>query len=143
MLLNDSNELQRRLDQDSRLSQISVLALDPGAMPTGIVRRSDSWFLRVVLFGILVPAIATLWDWASPNGTFRTLGKSARDVVAAAFACGPPPLTEWPKGVFLNGSAVGEYNSQAKDPLKRDVVWKGSVRYAKLKEGETLLENWS
>lgn len=138
----DSHELQRRLDQDPLLSQISVLALDPGAMRTEIVRRSDSWFLRVVLFGILVPAMAALWSWVTPNGTFRTLSKSARDVVAAAFACGPSPLCEKPKGVFLSGSELGEYNAQARDPVKRDVVWRGSVQYAKLEEGDTILENW-
>ncbi|ROV97123.1 hypothetical protein VMCG_07516 [Cytospora schulzeri] len=101
------HELQRRLDRDPLLGQMSVLALDPGAMPTGIVRLSDSWFLRVVMFGIMLPAMAAIWAWFSPNGSFRTMGKSARDVVAAAFACGPPPLCEQPKGVFLDGSEPG------------------------------------
>ncbi|KAK7713252.1 Type I Iterative PKS [Diaporthe eres] len=136
------HELQRRLDQDPLLSNISVLALDPGAMPTGIMRHNESWFVRSVMFQVILPLITVFWGWLWPNGAFRTLEKSARDILAAVIACGPPPLSEHPKGLFLNGSEQGEYNTEALDPVKRDVVWRGSVRYAKLEKGQTLLEKW-
>lgn len=136
------NELQRRLNQDTRLHNISVLALDPGAMPTEIVRRSPSWFVRVLMFQVILPVLGTVTTRLWPNGSFRTLQKSASDVVSAALDSGPPPLNEHPKGLFLNGSELGNYNSEAKDPAKCEIVWKGSLQYAKLEDGQTLLENW-
>ncbi|KAI1498630.1 putative short-chain dehydrogenase [Biscogniauxia marginata] len=135
-------ELQRRLDQDPVLNNISVLAVDPGTMATDIVRRSNSWFIRVLMFKILLPALVTVLTCFYPDGPFRTPKKSAGDVVAAAFDCGPPPLRERPKGLYLDGSKLGEYSPDAKDPMKREVVWKGSVQYAQLKEGESVLKMW-
>lgn len=136
------HELQRRLDQDTRLHNISVLALDPGAVPTGIVRRSPSWFVRVLMFQVIMPVLGTVTTRLWPNGSFRTLQKSSSDILSAALDSGPPPLSEHPKGLFLNGSELGDYNSEAKEPAKCEIVWKGSLRYAKLEEGQTLLQNW-
>lgn len=111
-------------------------------MPTDIMRHSGYWVIRCVIFPVVLPMITVFWGWLWPNGAFRTVDKSARDIVAAVIACGPPPLSEHPKGIYLNGSEQGEYNSEALDPVKRDVVWRGSVRFAKLDGGETLLEKW-
>jgi hypothetical protein len=110
-------------------------------MASGIV-RGGSWFLRLVVFQILVRALGAIMVRLSPNGTWRTVGKSAGDVIAAAFDSSPPPLSERPKGLYLNGSGVGKYNPEANDPVKGKVVWRGSVRYSGLKKGETLLEDW-
>lgn len=93
------------------------------------------------MFQVVLPLITVFWGWLWPNGAFRTLEKSARDILAAVVACGPPPLSEHPKGLFLNGSVQGEYNTEALDPKKRDVVWRGSIRFAKLVRGETLLQD--
>jgi hypothetical protein len=136
------HELQRRLNQDTRLSNISVLALDPGAMPTDIIRSNPSWFVRVLVFQVIMPVLGTVTTRLWPSGSFRTLHKSAGDVLSAALDAGPPPLSEHPKGLYLNGSELGEYNSEAREPAKCEVVWKGSVHYAKLEEGQSLLENW-
>ncbi|KAL1865058.1 hypothetical protein Daus18300_007405 [Diaporthe australafricana] len=136
------HELQRRLDHDTRLNNISVLALDPGAMPSDIVRQSPSWFVRVLMFQVIMPVLGTVTTRLWPNGSFRTLHKSASDVLRAALDCGPPPLSEHPKGLFLNGSELGDYNSEAKEPAKCEIVWKGSVLYAKLEDGQTALESW-
>ncbi|KAI1441441.1 putative short-chain dehydrogenase [Annulohypoxylon stygium] len=135
------HELQRRLDQDPILRNISVLAVDPGGMATGIVRHSN-WFVRVIFFRIFVGMSAGLLLPIWPNGTWRTPQKSARDVLAAAFRSGPPPLSEQPKGLYLNGSELGEYNSEAKDPKKGRLIWEGSVRFADLKADETILQCW-
>lgn len=113
-------------------------------MPTDIMRNSNYWILRCVIFPLVLPFITVFWGsrWLWPNGAFRTVGKSARDVVSAVIECGPPPLSGHPKGLYLNGSEQGKYNSEALDPIKRDVVWRGSVRSAKLDGSETLLEKW-
>ncbi|KAK6821770.1 short-chain dehydrogenase [Apiospora arundinis] len=105
------HELQRRLDQDPVLSKISVLAIDPGGL---------GWCARS-LVGASVPQ----WLLAHPQ-------KSARDVLAAALDCGPLPLTEQPKGVYFNGSELGDYNPEAKDPEKGRVIWEGSLRFTQL-----------
>ncbi|KAK8115448.1 short-chain dehydrogenase [Apiospora sp. TS-2023a] len=134
------HELQRRLDKDPLLHRISVLAVDPGAMNTGIGRQSP-WVVRFLLFGFVAGWVGRLLVLLYPNGTWRTPGKSARDVLAAALDCGPPPLTERPKGIYLNGSELGEYNDEAKDPRKGGIIWEGSVRYAQLQRSETLLQD--
>lgn len=118
-----------------------MLAVDPGGMATGIVRHSN-WFVRVIFFRIFVGMSAGLLLPIWPNGTWRTPQKSARDVLAAAFRSGPPPLSEQPKGLYLNGSELGEYNSEAKDPKKGRLIWEGSVRFADLKADETILQCW-
>ncbi|KAH7316992.1 putative short-chain dehydrogenase [Stachybotrys elegans] len=134
------HELQRRLDMDPLLSNISVLATDPGAVRSRITRRSDSWWIRVFYLRILTPTLAALSF--SANGTYRTMKKASTDIVAAAFDDGPSPLSDRPKGIFLDGNALGEYSDEAKDPSKGGVVWKGSVTFSKLKEGETILQHW-
>ncbi|KAF3009409.1 hypothetical protein E8E14_009985 [Neopestalotiopsis sp. 37M] len=135
------HELQKRLDSDPILKNISVLAIDPGAMDTGIIRRSP-WIVRVLIFKIFAGLFAGLIVRRKPNGSWRTPKKSARDVLAAGFAVGPSPLSERPKGAYLNGTVVGEYNSEARDPKKGQVIWEGSVRFSHLREVETVLENW-
>lgn len=41
-------ELQRRLDRDPVFGNISVLGLDPGAMPSGIMRRASFFESKVI-----------------------------------------------------------------------------------------------
>ncbi|KAI0391447.1 NAD(P)-binding protein [Xylariaceae sp. FL0594] len=135
------HELQSRLDRDPLLNRISVLAVDPGAMATGIVRHS-AWFVRVIVFGLFAGLLAGLLERLYPNGTWRTAKKSARDVLAAALSDGPLPLTERPKGLYLNGSELGDYNPQARDPATGRVIWEGSRRYAHLNERDTILQDW-
>lgn len=137
-----SSELQRRLDQDPVLKNVSVLGIDPGLVNTGIVRRSGSWFLRVLLWQFLLPAIAVILVYFFPNGPLRPAGKSASDIVAAALKSGPPPLSARPKGLYLNGSELGVRNPEAKDPTKGAMLWRDTLRYTQLEERETCLENW-
>ncbi|KAI0199124.1 hypothetical protein F4808DRAFT_433445 [Astrocystis sublimbata] len=136
------NELQRRLDHDPVLKNIAVLAVDPGSMSTGIVRQSGFWLLRVVIFQFLVPILGFLMVHLFPNGNWRTPEKSSKDVLAAALNSGPTPLSERPKGLYLNGSDLGAYNPEADDPIKGMVVWKGSVRFAQLQKEDTILKDW-
>lgn len=136
-----SFELQRRLDLDPRLQNISVLGIDPGLVNTGIVRRSN-WFMRVLLWQWLLPTIAWAVLRFIPNGPFRSKKKSAGDIIAAAVGNGPPPLCSRPKGLYLNGSALGVRNPEARDPAKAAMVWQDTVRYTKLEKGETSLIYW-
>lgn len=130
------HSLQGRLNQDPALNKICVLGVDPGTMSTGLQRHA-SFFIRVVLFGVILPLVA----WWNPDGGVRTPERSAGDVVRAAFDNGPG-LGEEPKDVYLDGTTPLETGVESRDAQKRDWVWKESVRLAGLKEGNTTLINW-
>ncbi|KAI1206277.1 putative short-chain dehydrogenase [Annulohypoxylon truncatum] len=129
-------ELQRRLDADPALKGISLVTIDPGSMGTGLTRRG-SWFIRTILFPMIVPLLAPLLTWLNPNGDVRTVSKSSNDVVEAAFETGPRL-----RGKYLNGSELQEIVPEALDAKKRAMVWRDSVKYTNLTEQDTPLINW-
>ncbi|KAK4113267.1 putative short-chain dehydrogenase [Canariomyces notabilis] len=133
-------ELQRRLDADARLNKICVLAVDPGTMPgTELVRRS-AWVV-VLIFRFVLAPLAVLTTWLSPNGSLRTTRKSAADMMVLALKRGEP-LCEYPKGWYMNGLERAEPSDESKDERKRECLWRDSVRYTRLAEGETCLGDW-
>ncbi|KAF2815332.1 NAD(P)-binding protein [Mytilinidion resinicola] len=136
-------ELQRRIDADPALSNISVLSVDPGGMPTGIVRHSPL-LIRIMLIYVLplFTPLMGLYEYFVPNGTLRRTGTSAKDVRRAAFDV-KEPLGRFPKAVALDGSAVGAHQTaEALDEKKQKELWAGSLKYSGLKGGETVLKNW-
>ncbi|KAI1778633.1 NAD(P)-binding protein [Hypoxylon cercidicola] len=133
-------ELQRRLQGDPILSNISILGVDPGAFSSGVARRGP-WPIRVLMYQIIIPALAGLMTWFQPGGTLRTPAKASEDVLYSAFDCGPQ-LGERPKGLYLDGKVPKEMSAEARDVEKREMLWRNSIRYAELEEGETTLANW-
>ncbi|KAH8881860.1 NAD(P)-binding protein [Thozetella sp. PMI_491] len=134
------HELQKRLSADPALSNIAVLGLDPGAMATDICRRHP-FMIRVFAMKILMPMMGSIMVRFSPNGFMRTPYKSASDVLRAAFDT--ETLGEKPKGIYLNGSDVWATSEESRDEAKREALWKDSIRFAKITEGETVLKQWS
>jgi hypothetical protein len=134
--LRYSPELQRRLDSDPNLNKISVLGVDPGMMPTAITIGTLNWLIRFIF-----SVVARVVSIASPNGFLRLPQKSAGDVLAAAFGTASP-IGQHPKGLYMNGNVPKEMSVEAKDAEKRASVWRASVQYAKLREGETCLTDW-
>ncbi|KAJ7476892.1 putative short-chain dehydrogenase [Mycena galericulata] len=131
-------ELQRRLDTDFNLKSISVLGVDPGSIPTAVARRRP-WLVRVLISQLVIPSLL----WLRPNnGSVRTVERSAGDLVAAALDADPLALRERPKGLYLNGSALGEMSAETRDPVKGKMLWQESIEYAWLMEGDTYLANW-
>jgi len=130
------HELQRRVDQDPTLENISILGVDPGTMSTGLQRHA-SWFIRVLMFRIILRIIALLM----PNGPVRTTKKSASHILKAAFDS-DQVLGQFPKDLYFNGLELMGTSDEARDVRKRDIVWRQSIQYAELKEGETILVNW-
>lgn len=134
-----SSELQRRLEMDPGLKHVTVLGINPGNMfsSTGISRRSD-WFSRVIINGWILPVIAKIIMWRDPesNGIFRTTQKSAKDILAAATDASIQG------GIYMNGSERGEMPDEAKDPKKREMLWRDTVRYTKIRGSETALQHW-
>lgn len=105
-------------------------------MPTHITTGTLNWLIRSIF--IVVTHIS---GWISPNGIMRLPDKSARDVLAAALQTGQP-FGERPKRLYFNGSELKEVSVEAKDAEKRAAVWKASLEYASLREGETCLGEW-
>ncbi|RYO92134.1 hypothetical protein DL766_001861 [Monosporascus sp. MC13-8B] len=132
-----TRELQRRLDTDPVLKNISITGIDPGTMGTGLVRRGN-WFTRVLLWPIILPLLAPLLTWLQPNGDVRTIGKSSADVLTAAFETGSEV-----RGKYFNGSEPQEVVPEAANIKKRAMVWRDSVKYAQLTEQDTTLVNWT
>lgn len=130
-------ELQQRLSQDSRLQDISVVGVDPGTMVSGL-QRNAPWFIRVVLFRVIFPFIV----WLKPHGELvRPPSRSARDVLDAAFGIVGDDGAA-PKGLYFDGNKRFETSQEAKNPNKRALVWGETVKFAGLKEGDTILGNW-
>ncbi|KAI1501963.1 putative short-chain dehydrogenase [Biscogniauxia marginata] len=126
--------------QNPVLKGISVLGIDPGSTPTYLIRRGD-W--RIVGFWTLImPWLVVILTWLWPNGANRTVTKSSADIVAAAFDSNPT-LGERPKGLYLNGEERMEMAAEARDPRKRDIVWKDTLKYTRLDEKEIILANWA
>ncbi|EFY87048.1 short-chain dehydrogenase, putative [Metarhizium acridum CQMa 102] len=130
-------ELQRRLDKDANLKNISVLGVDPGTMMTSLPRLAP-WAIRVLIFGVIYPVIAFLF----PNGPVRTPQRSGADVLEAAFGSGLGAGDGLPKALYFNGREPMETSPEARDSQKRELVWKETVKYTRLVEGETILGDW-
>ncbi|KAK8124369.1 uncharacterized protein PG998_000128 [Apiospora kogelbergensis] len=133
------HELQRRLDRADPSSSspasnsLCVVGVDPGRMGTGLARQAP-WFIRVLVMRVLFPLLALL----RPGGNVRRPATSAAHVLEAALGVG----AERPKGRYFNGLEPWETSVEAQDAVKRDWVWKESVRCARLEEGETVLVDW-
>lgn len=139
--LRDSGELQRRLDLDPVLNNVSILGIDPGFMTTGIARRHESWFVRNVIHGLFMTVVVRLLSWIRPSGLFRTEKKSAGHILAAAFSS-DAPFSQRPKALHLDGLQLKEPSAESKDPRKRKTLWRDSIRYAHVEEGDTILADW-
>jgi hypothetical protein len=131
-------ELSKRIAKDSSLSSVSVLGLDPGAMPSGLGSRGNL-VLRMI-FKVVLPVASTLASLTNPNGDIRTLSKSAGDVIQACFDT--KVVGDKPNGVYMNGSELGDVGKEAKDQVKCQTLWRDSLGYAEVKEGDTMLQDW-
>ncbi|KAK4442605.1 NAD(P)-binding protein [Podospora aff. communis PSN243] len=105
-------ELQRRLTNDPTLSNICVLGLDPGGMPTTILHRGN--FVMSVI--------------------------SAKDVLRAAFDV--ETLGQRPRAAYLNGAELWESSAESRDEGKQRQLWLDSVKLTGLQLGHTVLLAW-
>ncbi|KAI8945379.1 hypothetical protein F4801DRAFT_594180 [Xylaria longipes] len=130
-------ELQRRLDTDPLLKGISVVGIDPGVMPTGIMRHSG-WIMRTIVFPIITGLIAQSMTLFRANPPIRTTTRSANALIAAAFEAGPRL-----RGKYLDGSELSEVSREAADVKKREMVWRESVGLTRLTQEDTKLVDWA
>jgi hypothetical protein len=109
-------------------------------MPTDICRR-DGFFVRVMVMKVIMPILNPLLVYIWPNGFMRTAAKSGSDVLRAAFDT--ETLGNHPKDVYLNGTDPWPTSKEARDEKKREALWRDSLRFANVVQGETALVNWS
>lgn len=131
-------ELDRRLARDPALSNISVIGLDPGCMPSDLLRRGG-FMLRVVFMKIVFPILNPILVQRDPNGAMRTSAKSAGDVVRAVFDIEAPTGG---KGLYLNGTDEMEVAKDARDETKRRSLWEYGLKAGGIREGDTVLKEW-
>ena len=129
-------ELQRRLSASQEFGNISVLAVDPGAMSDTELLRESPLHLRLGVNWIVAP-LTPILNWLWPNGYFRTRKKSARDLLVASFD--EDKLGRYPKAVYLNGSELACSSPETKDEAKQKRLWDASVEISGAEEGETPL----
>ncbi|KAH8760594.1 putative short-chain dehydrogenase [Diaporthe sp. PMI_573] len=70
------------------------------------------------------------------------ISKSSGGLIAAAFDSNPT-LGERPKGMYLDGEERREMAAEARDPKKREILWRDTIIYTGLKKDETILANWA
>jgi len=138
MMIMFMYELQRRLNTDPSLSNISILGFDPGWVSTSIGRNANL-IIRFIMycFQFLAPPISLFW----PNHFIRTAAKTGDDLVVACFD--EKKFSEFPKALYVDGSEISaRMNEEARDENKQKKLWEGSLKYAGIVVGDTVLVDW-
>ncbi|KAI0134481.1 hypothetical protein BJ170DRAFT_591456 [Xylariales sp. AK1849] len=128
-------DLARRISADPSLSHISVVGLDPGAMPSGLGQHAP--MMLKTIFKVVMPLVNPVMGMLQPNGTLRTTAKSAADTIRACFDT--KTLGQRPNGVYMDGSKVGDVGAEAKDQGNCERLWRESLGWAGVVEGDTVL----
>ncbi|KAM0240087.1 hypothetical protein ACHAP5_008116 [Fusarium lateritium] len=130
------HELVNRLAHDDKLSNVTVVGLDPGVMGTDLTRRGSAVMYYSIKF--VAPLVAPLLVRFSPNGDFRPAWKSAGDAIQLALE------TEASAGkpLYLNGTDELETAKEAQDGAKRKALWTYGLEAAQIKQGDTVLQDW-
>ena len=92
------------------------------------------------LLHYVLGSVITVVTWQRPNGDYRTVWKSAGDLLNASF--NDKDYGTHPQALYLNGSEKAEAGVEARNEQYQKEIWTASVRMATLKEGDTVLENW-
>ncbi|KAH7364868.1 hypothetical protein BKA65DRAFT_145272 [Rhexocercosporidium sp. MPI-PUGE-AT-0058] len=131
-------ELQRRLDADPALSNISVLGHDPGWIgDTAIVRNADA----TIKFTFKVLKLLALITWMfSSNPMIRTREMNGGFLLALCFD--REKFGEFPKALYIDGGVLYKTVPEANDEGFQRELWVKSLGFSGVKEGETILKDW-
>lgn len=116
---------------------MSVLGVDPVTM-IRVLQRHATWLIRVVIIKVTYPLI--LW-WKPDGELVRPLARSAGDMLETAIGAVGEGGT-LPKSLYFGGRKSCETSVKGRDSEKRALLWKETVKYAGLKEGDMILRNW-
>ncbi|KAJ5131286.1 uncharacterized protein N7515_007325 [Penicillium bovifimosum] len=122
------HSLNERLQQNPRLSKITVTAMDPGGMVDSRAHEVQLPSTRVVfkLLSLLLPVIKLF------TYSLRSNADSARDILALALAPGFASV----RGHF-NGREPQAPALASENVAKREVIWKACWEWVGIEEDET------
>ncbi|KAF5026990.1 hypothetical protein F66182_863 [Fusarium sp. NRRL 66182] len=129
-------ELGERLANDPTLSKVGLIAIDPGAMPTDLGRRGST--ILQIKIKVIMPLLAAISTYWSPNGFFRLPSKSADDTIRAAFK------VDLPQGevLYLNGTDTHTAAKETGHHQKREELWQYALQVASMGGKDTALAQW-
>lgn len=84
----------------------------------------------------LIQLYTRVAQYINPNGMFRTVEKSADDVLRAAFETTDPYLE---KDAYFDGDRPAETAIESKDLVRQKELWRLSLLYVELEESQTAL----
>lgn len=125
--------LQRQLVADRKLSNVSVLTMDPGAVAGTSLSLKFPWPLYFIFQYFLVP-FQWVWVYVFPNGRLRTASKAGQDLVFACFD--KANLGQHPRAVYLNGTEISDSSPETHDEVKQKKLWDETCNILALTEGD-------
>jgi hypothetical protein len=121
------------------LKNISVLAIDPGKCASTSIVRTENVMMRIGMM-TFIPMIDFFARHIHPDGPFRTKEKVADEMLFVAF--NEIRLGKHPRALLIDGIKLREPKDEIKDERKQTQLWKGSLKLAGLRSGDTVLSNW-
>ncbi|KAM5441079.1 hypothetical protein MferCBS31731_003866 [Microsporum ferrugineum] len=136
-LVTFMHTLRRRLDRTPHLENITIVGVDPGAMLHDNLAERGSLADRAFLIPLIQLYTRLIARYFWPNGMFRTVEKSAQDLLRVALES----KASWahPKEAYFNGNELAETAIESRDSKKQKELWGMSLRYVDLDEGQTAL----
>ncbi|TVY41050.1 Protochlorophyllide reductase A-like protein, partial [Lachnellula occidentalis] len=132
-------EFQRRLDADSKLSNIAVLGLDPGWVGGTDITRNSPLTVKFFFENIL-NLVGYIMSFFSSNPLIRTASKAGADLLRVCFD--KKAFGEFPKARYINGSELYHTPEEAGDEKQQKSLWEESLKLVGIKGDDTILDNW-
>ncbi|KAL2060362.1 hypothetical protein VTL71DRAFT_9757 [Oculimacula yallundae] len=131
-------ELQRRLDADPSLKNISVLGHDPGWIGSTDIVRNGSTSLQFIFSTLRIIAKFT-WLFSS-NPMIRTAELNGRFLLTLCFD--KEKFGEYPKAKYVDGGVLYKTVPEAENEKLQGELWEKSLEFVGLKGEETVLKEW-
>ncbi|KAN0103253.1 NAD(P)-binding protein [Hyaloscypha variabilis] len=132
-------ELQRKLDADPEMQNISCLLEDPGLVAGTTLLTPMPFYIRWIIMYLMIP-IGIIWSFLWSSGRFRTTKAVGRALVWCSWDT--MTLGQAPKGLYLNGTEISTSSKETYDQVKQERLWRETAELVRLKEGEVALKGW-
>ncbi|KAK0108672.1 hypothetical protein ONS95_003464 [Cadophora gregata] len=132
------HELQRRINTDPSLSNISIIGHDPGWIgATNLTRNGDPTVK--ISFACIKFVARFAWIFSS-NPMLRTPERNGGYLLTLCFD--RTKFGEFPKALYVDGGVLYKTVPEANDEGLQKRLWKESLGFVGVKEGETVLRDW-
>ncbi|KAH7400454.1 hypothetical protein BKA64DRAFT_671880 [Cadophora sp. MPI-SDFR-AT-0126] len=131
-------ELQRRINSDPSLSAISILGHDPGWIGATDLVRNGATTVKIAFSFIKFLALFA-WIFSS-NPMLRTPELNGAYLLTLCFD--REKFGEYPKALYVDGGVLYKTVPEANDEALQKRLWKESLGFVGVREGETVLKDW-